>query len=301
MELTCLNCSGSFSVDDGEPAGRNSLCCPLCGREQRWVPQAEFIDPSGDDVPVESNLGEPSGARADVSSGAFRRPMQAFSGLRSGKSRSSQTGPQVYVVDPDEMEIVETVGAIPNVAPQSESSSEIRLDDVAPLVEEVPALGDPESWVCRSPSGLVLEFPSSNLLLAWAAVLDNPAPYQVSRAGSLWTPLDQAIREMKRGARSTQAFLKTLDGGSVGGRPAIDPGRRARMELGDPLGKADQTVSDDGGLLQPLSRSVPSSSQFQFKIAETKPEGVPGWVVILVVAVGVLAAGGVAAYVLLLH
>jgi hypothetical protein len=296
MELTCLNCTGSFSVDDGDPSGLKTLRCPMCGHEQRWVPQPRFTDPA----PLEAEAPAPP-SRSDGTGGAFRRPMQAFSGMRSGKTGSQKLAPRVHVIDPETMESVaepEAAGA----GRTSESSGEIRLDDVAPLSDEPPPPSDStETWVVRSPSGLVLEFPSSNLLLAWSAVLDNPAPYQVSRAGSLWTSLEQIIREMERGKRSTQALLRTLEGGAVSGRPAIDPGRRDRMELGDPLGKDGSAAAAGGGVPPPLDRSLPSTSQFQFKIAESKPQGLPGWVVLLVVTVGVLAAAGVAAYFLLLR
>lgn len=300
MELTCLNCTGSFSVDDdGGPSGRKSLRCPMCGHEQRWVPQPGFTDPA----PLEAEVSDASesSSRTDGFGGAFRRPMQAFSGMRTGKTGSQKTTPRVHVIDPETLESVEEPPAV-GASHMSESSGEIRLDDVAPLSDEPPPPSEStEVWVVRSPSGLALEFPSSNLLLAWSAVLDNPVPYQVSRAGSLWTSLDQVIREMKRGKRSTQALLRTLDGGSVAGRPAIDPARRDRMELGDPLGKDGSAAAGGGGVPLPLDRSLPSTSQFQFKISESKPKGLPGWVVLLVVTVGVLAAAGVAAYFLLLH
>lgn len=312
MELTCLNCTGSFSVDDGEPAGRGSLRCPLCGREQRWLPQEDFVDPVPADAPVEALVEVPvasaptpepspqpaAAPRAEPAASAFRRPMQAFTGMRGAKPAAPRMGQPIIprgVDDPD----VSTGSGLAGDA--SDDAARISLDDVPQLAEESPIVGDPESWVVRSPSGLVLEFPSSNLLLAWSAVLDNPLPYQVSHGGGLWTSLDQVIREQKRGTRSTQAFLKTLDGGAVGGRPAIDPARRDRMELGDPLARPQGAPTEAGAVLPPLDRAIPSTSQFQFKIATPKPKGLPGWVVLAAVTVGVLAAAGIAAYFLFLH
>lgn len=300
MELTCLNCTGSFTVGDADPAGRSSLVCPLCGREQRWVGQGDFQEPSVAPASREE-VAEPAVEvpRSEPSSGSgtFRRPMQAFSGLRGAKAATApRPGPQPFqVVDPTSGASAPVEGAIDELLPDSGVGVGLEVPDP---VEAAAVPSESEAWVVRSPSGLVLEFPAANLLLAWSAVLDNPAPYQVSHAGSLWTPLDELIRELKRGKRSSQAFLKTLDGGAVPGLPAIDPVRRDQMELGMPLQQAINAPVAFGGAPQ---RAIPTTSQFQFKIAESKPSGMPGWAILLLVTVGVLGAAGIAAYFLLLH
>lgn len=301
MELTCLNCTGTFTVGDADPAGRSSLVCPLCGREQRWVGQGDFQEPSiapasGAEA-VKAHDEAPRGESAS-GSGTFRRPMQAFSGLRGAKAAAVRPGaPQpVQIVDPKATASAPVGSVIDALPPEPGPSG--GLGEVPGLGDVVPVPASTEAWTVRSPSGLVLEFPAANLLLAWSAVIDNPAPYSVSHAGSLWTPLDELIRELKRGKRSTQAFLKTLDGGAVPGLPAIDPVRRDQMELGMPLQQAIGAPSASGGTPQ---RAIPTTSQFQFKIAESKPAGMPGWVILLLVTVGVLGAAGIAAYFLLLH
>ena len=42
MELTCLNCTGTFEVGDDEVADRGGdLVCPLCGRTQHFLPRGD--------------------------------------------------------------------------------------------------------------------------------------------------------------------------------------------------------------------------------------------------------------------
>jgi hypothetical protein len=172
----------------------------------------------------------------------------------------------------------------------------------AEAVMAAAAAGMPEgsgAWLVRSPTGLVLEFPSSNLLINWSAVVDNPAPYMVSRGGDDWTSLDTFVREVKLGSRATQVFQRMTGGGPMI-RPSVSAGDA--LDAADASGSAApasapaQERADTGQKsVQPAApgRIVSSAAQFQFKLA---PERKSAWPrVLLVVGITVVVLAGAAA------
>ena len=277
MELTCLSCTGTFSASDADPAGRRSLVCPLCNREQRWIRQDKFEFVVNSEQRPEQQQEVADSRRPSSSGMAFKRPMQAFGGRRS-----SGSGQSLAATPPLPNEPLDKPADEPALAP------ELPPDVAAPI------LNNPEGWVVRSPSGLVLEFPSSDLVVAWSAVLDNPVPYHVSHVGSPWASLDEVLKEIKRGRRPSQSMIKTLDGGAISGGSMMDPVKRDRMEMGLPI-----SGTPTNEIEAPLPAKRTTTQQFEFKMAESKPKGMPRWAVMLIVTLAVLASVGLAAYVLM--
>jgi hypothetical protein len=163
-----------------------------------------------------------------------------------------------------------------------------------------PEILDPVSgsWAVKSPTGLVLEFPESALLVNWSAVVENPAPYQVSRGGETWMSLEEFLRETKRGVRATQAFRRTLDERgsglipvpleSVAGSSFAQPQDPVSIGLqGEQPGAPGTVVATQAS----QRNAVSTTAQFTFKIATNKKTGFPRWAVALIVG-GVLVLLG---------
>jgi hypothetical protein len=255
----------------------------MCGSEQKVVPLEERnLDQSGAD-----SAG--GGRRSELLGSAFRRPMQAFSGMRSksGQSNpSARPAPQPFVPPPP-VDFREPAVAAAPVVQEPVRDDRIKLPDAT-------IAGTSGPWVVRSPTGLVLEFQSSAQLVSWSGVLDNPAPYQVSRGDADWQPLDQILREVKRGSRVTHAFIRTMDGS--GGSEALPPARSGDTAGSDENRSDMPEKSSTGGS---SNRAPAATAQFQFKIANSTKPPTPGWVVGLIVGLAVLALAGAAAFVIL--
>ncbi len=309
MQLTCLNCTGTFEVDDAEVAAAGGmLCCPLCGREQRFA--ARVGRPIPDVEPAESGV-----RREAVSDGfgsAFRKPMQAFGSRRtnrppSGVAGSSTVVPQQPVrVDTAQMPPVDAVLPPPafSIPPPGPAPFE-PLPERPVAVKAVAEVEETGSglWTVKSPTGLVLEFPSSTLLVNWSSVVENPAPYQVSRGSESWMSLEEFLRETKRGIRATQAFRRAPDGQGlipVGGASGTIPGGAptASAAAAPVVADREPTGSPRPADSQAAAarNAVSTTAQFTFKIANSSKPGFPRWAVALIVgAVLALAGGGAAA------
>ncbi len=140
----------------------------------------------------------------------------------------------------------------------------------------------------RSPTGLVLEFPTSEYLVTWSAIVDNPAPYQVSRGGEEWTSLAEFLRLVRQGKRGTSAFqtaaLATATMAEVA-RPA-EQAPAAAAPAGRPSARTER-------LQTPLKYPT---SQFQIKIKETPPRRWRRWVFLGLGLVVVAGGAAVVAY-----
>lgn len=322
MELTCLNCTGTFEAGDTEVAAAGGvLRCPLCGREQRFaargnrpVPEAEPADESVRREAVSDSFG-----------GAFRKPMQAFGGRRTGRpagggtpGNASPAGEPVRI-DTTEMPPVDVVlpphrqaamgprTPVPPAAPLPPPPVTVRSIEAAVAPEPVDAGSG--VWIVKSPTGLVLEFPASNLLVNWSAVVENPAPYQVSRGGDSWMSLDEFLRETKRGIRATQAFRR----GPEGRAPAI-LGGAAESGSGPASAEPSTTAASnppaDAAAGPPRASdtspggqrsAVSTTAQFTFKIANSSKPGFPRWAVALIIggSLALLGGGAVVAFLFL--
>lgn len=187
MELTCLNCLGTFEMDDkGVPAPSGRVQCPICGADQTFVTldEARLKRPQPPVPPP----------RSSKTTTAFRKPMQAFVG---GSPRPST---------PPSLQPAPVAGEAPVVVTPFEPAAPTPPEAfLPPMAPDAPA-DESGSWMVRSPTGLVLEFPASELLVNWSAVVDNPAPYQVSRGGQEWTSLAEFLQLVRQGNRSTSAF-----------------------------------------------------------------------------------------------
>jgi predicted Zn finger-like uncharacterized protein len=307
MELTCLNCTGTFEVDDADvDAAGGMLRCPLCGREQRFAARGARSIP--DVEPVDS------GARREPASdgfgSAFRKPMQAFGGRRTGRPTGGAAGavppPTPVRVDTDQMPAVDAVLPPPVFSAQPPKPVPVEPPPERLNIPKVTAEVDSASglWIVKSPTGLILEFPSSILLVNWSAVVENPAPYQVSRGSDSWMSLEEFLRETKRGIRATQAFRRAPEGqglvpvggvseGMPDGAPAPSSDAAAAVAAGDPNGspRAPDAAASTG------RNAVSTTAQFTFKIANSSKPGFPRWAIALIVgAVLALVGGGAASW-----
>ncbi len=325
MELTCLNCTGTFEVGDDEIAATGGeLVCPLCGRTQRFVPRGDRPVPGTEPLDA-SNRREPV---SDGFGGAFRKPMQAFGGRRPARPGSAPPSAPPFVAPPSQAPAGDgerrVTGEVPP-NPRITSPSGYRTPPTPPepILTASPSAGTdravevraaPEAaeagsgiWTVKSPTGLFLEFPASNLLVNWSAVVENPAPYQVSRGGQEWMSLDEFLREMKRGVRATQAFRRSPDGRGIAtlAEPAELP---KGVAAASPVA-VSRDASAVGKVETPAAATGPGNSrnpwssteQFTFKIANSGTNrGIPLWATILII-VGLVAgaAAGVAALFLL--
>ncbi|HOU54787.1 MAG TPA: hypothetical protein PLQ97_12740 [Myxococcota bacterium] len=287
MELICLNCLGEFEPDGTLPASGGPLKCPRCGAEQVFHPAG------GRPLP---RMSAPSGTRESVSEGtggAFRKPQSlairkgATPGSSGESGNSPRTGPVPHVRrDTDSIPPIRaSVSGAVEVVPPPPASAAVR-DPGSPEGPDGAAVSANEDsgqeWMVKSPTGLVLEFSSPALLVAWSAVVDNPAPYQVCRAGGDWKPLDAFLQEIKRGGRPTQAFrAPTSPGrGSSGAIPTVSGAMG-----GD--GAADVSSSESSVSPQPRT----PTTGFTFKVANTSKPPSRGWLKPLLWALFVGAAG----------
>lgn len=242
MELNCLNCGGSFSLDDSKvPEGGGVLICPLCGRKQHFTRRIQ---------PIKQKEGAAQG---------FRKPMQAFSGfvLRQPVGAESLQ-PEITPPRPTEEVIAVAAAQIPNGS---------------------------GAWLVKSPSGLVLEFPASHLLVNWSAVIENPAPYQVSRGGDEWISLEAFLREVRQGSRATQVFKKMT------GVPSPDmPTPQGTEDASGAVRKVETRIEPHP------SRPTTSTTQFQFKITTERKKIWPRVLLVIIIILGALVAVGAAWY-----
>jgi len=286
MELMCLNWLGEFETEGAAPAPGSLLKCPRCGAEQVFFPAG------GRPLP---RMSAPTGAREGVpepTGGAFRKPQSLVirKGGSSGSSgeagNASQTGPVPQVRrDTDSIPPIRrsASGAVEVVAPtQAPASAGSAGTAEAPEATQASGIDEAgQEWMVKSPTGLVLEFTGPALLVAWSAVVDNPAPYQVCRTGGEWMPLETFLQEFKKGARFTQGMrVPQLPGRSPSGPTAVvSP---------VPGGSATVAASPDA---PDSPQPRPSTTGFTFKVANTSTPPSRGWVKPLLWALFVGAAG----------
>jgi len=298
MELTCLNCAGTFEVpDDDSEARERTVQCPMCGQEQRFAVHEEspFATPRTAEAgrPVQTQRISPS----ESDGSGFRKPMQAFSSF----ARRKVIAPGALVDDTSSMRKVKRR--------QKEDTSP---DGQIPKVHKVPSgtIGAVEhegdngstTWLVKSPTGLVLEFPSSHLLVNWSAIVDKPGPYSVSKGGDVWQGLGEFLEEVRQGDRGTAAFrrlAKESVGGTTTGSSSVTRIERPAETPGAGFQSVGQKSGEDGSGDDVQADQMPvtsPTSQFQFKIRESREDKGRKWVVLAVIGGGLLLlAGGVAA------
>jgi len=280
MQLTCLNCLGGFEVPDSpdSPTAERHVRCPVCGMEGTFRPRdaSALKRPS---VPL------PPRAKSAQTTTAFRKPLQAFSGAASRPATPPSTPADRFRTSRPAAQATEPRKAPPVPVEPPEPPEPLMQEVVVPPVAPVATESGP--WLVRSPTGLVFEFPASDHLITWSAVVDNPAPYEVSRGGEAWTSLAEFLRLVRQGSRGTSAFRAAIreTAPQPDGSRAVAPDAKSEPD-------AQTTKRDDA--VSTTAKKHPTS-QFQFKIRETRP---PVWRkkgLWIGLAIAVLAAAGVAA------
>ena len=293
MELTCLSCAGAFTVNEGGLAPSGAVIeCPHCGRKQEFVrrPEGAGTTPPRPFAGAGPRPTPPPHAAGDA--GAFRKPMQAFSTYRT--QAPSAEMPKAKAESTDRRK----------PAPPTTPPFQVPGPGTTPpgLAAAAAAAGDAGTpWLVRSPTGLVLEFPSSHLLVNWSAIVDNAAPYQVSRGGDEWTSLDSFVREVKLGSRATQVYNRMASSTPLPSSVPVptDPGGPGRSSTTQSAAARSGTngalTTPIGGSLPP-PRAVSSTTQFQFKIADTSTKRWPRVVIGIAIALGLLGGAAGAAF-----
>lgn len=178
MELTCINCANKFEVGDEVLSKRGATVrCPTCGTECVFhgASSSQVVTPL---VPPPSRTS------------GFRRPMQVFVSATKTQEQP-KIKPDMQVPRPKSVDTV-----TPKEVPKAE-----------PVVDPI---GDGK-WYVRCPTGLELVFPSSQLVLAWATVVDDPRGYFVSRGGDEFVTMAEWIEKVRQGSRSTVAFKTVVE------------------------------------------------------------------------------------------
>jgi len=292
MELICLNCSNAFDIGNADKEGGDGgVVCPNCGKVQRFKSHEETPIPAPS--PMKKGLLD-SDADLNVSgdSGAFKRPMQAFSSF--ARRTVAKKG-----------ELIDDTGEIPKA--RRTVRQDTTWEGIIPKVkkEEKQGGGSEEGeestiWLVKSPSGLVLEFPTSQMLVNWSAIVEKPEPYSVSKGGKDWMALEEFLDSVRQGNRGTSAFrraaaasgLEPITGGRDAG-PSVARAVEGAGEVED--GYGDETGQSDKDFHEVETTSSPTS-QFKFKIQESTKPKKNVWVVVAIVAgVLLLGAGGVVA------
>lgn len=301
MELTCLNCAGTFEIDEGGVGSDGgSVECPMCGQAQDFTPreglEASIPSPGPAIQEVSSPPPDDETAPPEAGASSFKKPMQAFSSF----ARRQVSGPDEMKDDTGPMKQVRR-------SYHEDTPFEARIPRIekkepsGPIPEATVDDGNGTGlWLVKSPSGLVLEFPSSHLLVNWSAIVENPAPYTVSKGGEVWQAMADFLEEVRQGNRGTSAFrriannLERSQSSTVSVRSDI--GGTDKMPM---VGEAATGAGeDDVGPGEEDDPSIPTSptSGFQFKIRESREPKSRKWLVVgIVVGVVVLAAGAAAA------
>jgi hypothetical protein len=256
--------------------------------------------------------------------GSFRKPLQAFSSMRPRPTTSFPRVTDSVQFPPDAPEPLRepaqsTSGSTRE--PDRISDQDIRLmtprepsrfsrPDIkieAPNPAEpspapvVPA--DIPPILVKSPTGLILKFPFTDLLASWASIIENPGPYLVCRGNDEWRGLPEFLAVQKPGAGHVTASFRRIQAESQGAlssisedSPAIDAGPISTSPVPAGATRPTRPPSSTGTKPGMPQLRTPTTSQFKFKIVEKREPGSRKWIVIGVVAGGVLVGLGVAAY-----
>jgi hypothetical protein len=96
------------------------------------------------------------------------------------------------------------------VAPTPVSVEVMTPREVVKGEPDIEPSGDGK-WYVRCPTGLELVFPSSQLVLAWASVVDDPNVYFVSRGGEDFVTMAEWMQKIRQGSRGTLAFKTVVE------------------------------------------------------------------------------------------
>lgn len=274
----------------------------MCGQAQDFIPRAGIeasAPPPGPSIQEVSTPPPTQDAAPPPETGAssFKKPMQAFSSF----ARRQVSGPD---------DLKDDTGSMKQVTRKSYHEDTPYEARIPRIEKKEPSGSIPETseddgngtglWLVKSPSGLVLEFPSSHLLVNWSAIVENPAPYSISKGGEVWQALADFLEEVRQGNRGTTAFrriassMERSQGSSVTVRSVSDSTDRMPAAGTGTPGEGVEIGGQDGG----DAPSIPTSptSGFQFKIRETTAPKSRKWLVVgIVVGVVVLAAGATVA------
>lgn len=259
MDLTCLNCFATFTVDDQQvlrSGGR--VTCPKCGTEQvcRPIDEGQVRRPPPRPVPP----------RVETPTTSFKKPMSVF--FMRDTSRVPRSGPKE---------------AGPSAPPESPSVA------VAQEVGPAGSQGKEDGPLyVRSPTGLSLVFPSVEYLTNWASIIESTAAYQVSRDQREWISLADYLTAIRQGRRGLAAFK--LAGAAAEASQEI---KAIAAAVSDSPKKDVKSEGGAGAEARPVKYLT---SQFEFKILDPKARARRRSLFILGI-VGLIALGAaVAAY-----
>gem|GEM_PF-3073549 len=247
MELVCINCANKFEVGD-EVLSRKEVVvrCPTCGHECVFhsASSSQIVNPV---IPPPSRTG------------GFRRPMQVFA-TATKTQEQPRLKPEAVAPMPKSVDIV-TPKEVPKAEPESEPSGNGK-------------------WHVRCPTGLELVFPSSQLVLAWASVVDDPNLYFVSRGGEEFVTMEEWMQKIRQGSRGTVAFR------TVVAEKEKPPTSVERMESRS----GDQPEPAEPKTLETTKKTV--AHQLQFKTRDSRTQKRKKAIQISIFVVLVVLVGG---------
>lgn len=310
MNLLCLNCGESFTIDDAAvgPDG-GAVKCAHCGLEHNiYRPFAGgSTDSSAGSAATERLLSVPEVAPPASSAGgrfasSFIKPLSAFSkhrkagsadasdvvdstGVPSGESVSGDDSPLPAALPelPDMPDLPDVSAASVSHSAISDTTIRMQASDLDEWADSIPDIviddiGGP--FHVKSPAGLVLEFTDFQLIEEWARGIDKQDKYFVVDISGASTPMNDFIKTRKSGMRgnSTMSAIRASDEFQAG---IGESGRKNR---------AADAGSDMSDLMTPGSSrrgggsgKTMTTQQFKFKIESTEPETSKKWVVLAVV------------------
>ncbi len=317
-DFICVSCWTSFQVDASTLAHSTMVACPSCGAQQpagTGTPgpagaafEEEGVDEGGATLEMKlppsllAEIGsgqfgdtgrrvlpEPSGGSTASAGGGWGQPAGADPAAAGGwaiPGAQQPSGPAPALAPAASAPAAATPPPPAAVAtpPPPAAAAQPRSAEEAPAAAKAP---EGSVWRMRLPSGLVLTFPSIDMVRAWAA--EKPADrMQIAYGDSEFQPFQDYLdvsREIEDPIEALRAVgkprPKTNPGSAI---PAFAPASPSRPAPPPPDDAAAAAAARDQG-----PRPKPMNTQFKFRTEEPSS---PWPKRIALIAVTILLLGG---------
>lgn len=272
MELWCLNCQTCFNHPEEPPHNKVvSIKCPNCGIESHFTKKPQHLFSIQETKKVLAPPRPPTTSK-------FMRPTPQY-GIKVGQTQTQQPSTDSSFRKADVYPEYKT-------RPKQEDSKSI----LQPQISDSSYEDGP--FFVKSPTGLVLEFPSSKVVQTWASIIENTVPYQISQDTKEWISLDVFLSGYRVSAVEDDRLRKAVAKISESKATIVPIDADGKAEEKTSTEKPRETTDQQQRKVE-IQRGIRDSptSQFTFKIKETpSPKSVlRKWVVagiIIVIMVG---------------